>query len=219
MFPSIKLRPAVWALLLLCCLPASAEIIHEERSLYRNILVEDEGDIRCLKFSIRNNASNQSCMDKTRPQHLVFSYSRRTLAGLLLQPNPQRILVVGLGGGSLPATFASLFPQAKIDVVEIDSAVIKVAHQYFDFNATDNTQVHVNDARVFIKRAGIKGLSWDYIILDAFNGDYIPEHLLTKEFLLEVKQVLSPTGVLVANTFSNSKLYDYESVTYQQVWG
>ena len=86
------------------------------------------------------------------------------------------------------------------------------------FEETANMEVHVNDARVFIKRAVLEGRKYDYIMLDAFTGDYIPEHLLTREFLEEVKQILNPDGVLVANTFSTSRLYDHESVTYQRVW-
>ena len=49
-------------------------------------------------------------------------------------------------------------------------------------------------------------------MLDAFDHEYIPEHLLTQEFLKEVKSLLAPGGVLAANTFSSSRLYDHESV-------
>ncbi len=80
-------------------------------------------------------------------------------------------------------------------------------------------KVELVDARVFAKRAGLKGKTYDFIILDAFTGDYIPEHLMTAEFLSETQALLSDDGVLVANTFSTSKLYDHESVTYQQVFG
>ena len=79
-------------------------------------------------------------------------------------------------------------------------------------------KVTVNDARVFIKRAGLRGEQYDFIVLDAFSGDYIPEHMLTLEFLEEVKQIMGPDAVLVANTFSTSRLYDHESVTYQRAF-
>jgi len=65
----------------------------------------------------------------------------------------------------------------------------------------------------------MKNQKYDWIILDAFNGDYIPEHLMTREFLSEVKSLLSEQGVLTANTFSISKLYAHESATYQAVFG
>ncbi|MCB1694357.1 MAG: hypothetical protein KDI19_16410, partial [Pseudomonadales bacterium] len=47
----------------------------------------------------------------------------------------------------------------------------------------------------------------------------IPEHLMTREFLEEVKAIMTDDGVLVSNTFSTSALYDHESVTYRDVFG
>ena len=79
-------------------------------------------------------------------------------------------------------------------------------------------QVTVADARNFVKRRGLEGQQYDYIVLDAFTGDYIPEHLLTREFLEEVKAIMAPGAVLVANTFSTSRFYDHESVTYQRAF-
>ncbi len=57
------------------------------------------------------------------------------------------------------------------------------------------------------------------VLLDAFDADYIPEHMLTKEFLEEVRADMAPRGVIVANTFSDSALYDHESATYRAVFG
>jgi len=65
----------------------------------------------------------------------------------------------------------------------------------------------------------LKKQKYDWIILDAFNGDYIPEHLLTKEFFEEVNSILAADGIIAANTFSASKLYDHESATYYSVFG
>ena len=59
----------------------------------------------------------------------------------------------------------------------------------------------------------------NFIVLDAFTGEYIPEHMLTQEFLEEVKQVMTPDGVLISNTFSTSNLYAHESETYRAVFG
>ena len=56
-------------------------------------------------------------------------------------------------------------------------------------------------------------------MLDAFDHEYIPEHMLTREFLLEIKSLLAPKGVLAANTFATSRLYDFESATYFSVFG
>lgn len=197
----------------------AAEVIHEEKSLYRDINVVQTGDRRCLIFNVHRGDRNQTCVDVNNRDELIFSYTKMSFAGLLLNPNPKKILIAGLGGGTLPLAFNDLFPEAQIDVVEVDQAVVNVAKGFFFFEENENMTVAVNDARVFVKRAGILGEKYDFIILDAFGGDYIPEHLLTREFLEEVKQIMADDAVLVANTFSTSRFYDHESVTYQRVFG
>ena len=194
------------------------EVIHKEKSLYRNIVVSESGNRRCLVFAVRKGDKNQTCMDLRNPRKVIFPYARMTFAGLLVNPDPGAILVIGLGGGTIPTVLAELYPDAKIDVVEIDPAVVAVARKYFDYHESDRSKVHVVDARVYIKRAGLKGVKYDLVILDAFTGDYIPEHLMTVEFIEETALLLSESGVLVANTFSTSALYHHESVTYSAVF-
>lgn len=198
---------------------AAAEDIHREKSLYRNIVVKEQGNRRCLVFTVKRGDRHQTCMDLRDPKRLVFPYVRMTLGGLLVNPDPERVLIIGLGGGSIPLTLAEMFPEAHIDVVEIDEAVVRVAEKYFNWAETAKLKVHVADARVFTKRAALRGQKYDLIILDAFTGDYIPEHLMTLEYLQETRAILAEPGVLIANTFSTSDLYDHESVTYHQVMG
>ena len=206
-------------LVLLSVAPAHAKVVHQERSLYRNILVEDNGDLRCLKFNVKSTKTQQSCYLKSKPNKLVFNYTKLLMTSLLFNNQPKRILIVGLGGGTMSNTLAQLFPQSQIDNIEIDPAVIKVARTYFGFFENDQIKTYDQDGRIFIKRALLKKHHYDWIILDAFNGDYIPEHLMTKEFLQEAKALLSNDGILSANTFSLSKLYAHESATYKAVFG
>jgi spermidine synthase len=210
---------ALIACLTIVAAAADARIIHRERSLYSTILLDERGSTICLQFSVRQDQRNQSCKDRRNPDKLVFGYARMMMKSLLLQPNPERILIVGLGGGTLPMTLASLFTDALIDVVEIDPAVVTVAETYFEFQETEQIRVFVQDARVFTKRAGMRGDRYDLIMLDAFNGDYIPEHLMTREYLEETRDILAEDGVIAANTFAISRLYDHESATYQAVFG
>lgn len=222
MSSSLTYRIATLCLLLTVSLLSSisyAKTIHNERSLYRNILVEEKRGLRCLKFNVRSNKTQQSCMLVDDPQRLVFNYTKLLFSGLLINPEPKSVLVIGLGGGTMSNTLHQIFPQANITNVEIDPAVIKVARKYFGFFENENVTSLVQDGRIFIKRASLKKQQYDWIILDAFNGDYIPEHLLTQEFLQETKQLLTNNGVLTANTFSVSRLYNYESATYHSVFG
>ena len=197
---------------------AHAEVLHRERSLYRNIVVYEEDGLRCMAFG-RSSAARQSCVAVAEPARLVFNYARMVMAALYLDPKPRRILILGLGGGTLASTFQRIFPGATIDTVEIDPAVVRVARKYFGFEPGANLRVFEEDGRVFVKRMQRESAHYDLIVLDAFDHEYIPEHMLTREFLLEVKSLLPEHGVLAANTFSTSRLYDHESATYYSVFG
>lgn len=217
--PFGPLATAGVGLLAVAAASVDARIIHEERSLYSTILIDKQGPVLCLQFSVRRDPRNQSCVNQRRPQEMVFVYAHMVMTSLLLEPEPERILILGLGGGTLPMAFNELLPNAEIDVVEIDPAVVRVAREYFGFAPSERVDVFAQDGRVFVKRAAHEGEQYDLVILDAFNGEYIPEHLMTREFLEEVKSLLGEGGVLVANTFSISELYDHESATYAAVFG
>src|SRR5690349_21786145 len=198
---------------------AELRLVHSERSLYREVLVYENGDVRCMCFTRSCRVGRQSCINTKYPDRMVMHYPQMMLGALYVNSAPQSVLIVGLGGGTLPRALRQLLPNVKIDVVEIDPAVVRVAHRYFDFASSDKTRVIETDGRVYVKRALRAGQHYDLIMLDAFDHEYIPEHLLTKEFLEEVKSLLAPQGVLAANTFSSSRLYEHESVTYEAVFG
>lgn len=219
LLPGTLLFTLTWCIIFLQPFNVHADIIHQEKSLYRNIVVKQTDNRRCLVFPTGKQDKNQSCVDLGQPKKLIFPYVRMVFGGLLLNPEPKSILVIGLGGGSIPATFRELFPESWIDAVEIDEAVVRVAKKYFGFSESENLKVTVSDARVFVRRASLRQKKYDFVVLDAFNGEYIPEHLMTVEFLQEIKAITLPGGVIVANTFSRSHLYDHESVTYQRVFG
>jgi spermidine synthase len=208
---------------LLACVPATGAhagevVLHTERSLYRQIVVYEDDGQRCMRFT-RQGSARQSCMTLADPRRITFDYLRMMLGALYVAPEPRRILVIGLGGGTLVDALQRVLPQSEIDAVEIDSAVVRVAQRYFAFQPGPRVQVHEQDGRVFVKRALRSGRKYDLVMLDAYDHEYIPEHLLTQEFLREVQGVLAPDGVVAANTFSSSRLYDHESATYASVFG
>ena len=212
------------SLLALCLLLASAPlqadiVIHKEKSLYRNILVNQRADRRCLAFSVKRELRNQTCIDVKDPHRIIFPYVRMLFAGLLANPEPERALMIGLGGGTVANVLVDVFPNITMDLVEVDRAVVKVARDYFDFREADNTEVHIIDGRVFTRRAVLRQERYDLVILDAFTGEYIPEHLITLEFMRDIASLLTDRGVVIANTFEGSALYDYESATYRAAFG
>jgi spermidine synthase len=214
-------------LMLLCLsilpsMPAlsAQKIIHSEKSLYREVMVYEEAGERCMCFTRQCRIGRQSCVLLSDPRRFALNYTRMMMAGTLFTgAPPQRVLIIGLGGGSIPTALREILPQAQIDAVEIDPAVTRVAKRFFNFREDAKMKVSELDGRVYVKRALRAGTKYDVVMLDAFDHEYIPEHLLTREFLTEVKSLLAPEGVLVANTFSSSRLYDHESTTYADVFG
>ena len=194
------------------------KLIHSQRSLYREVLVYESDGERCMCFTRYCRVGRQSCMNVREPDRIVMNYPQLMLSALFVDPSPRSVLIVGLGGGTIPRTLERMLPQAQIDVVEIDPAVINVARDYFAFRQSERVRVFEADGRVFVKRALRENRRYDLIMLDAFDHEYIPEHLLTQEFLREVRALLADNGVLAANTFSSSRLYDHESTTYASVF-
>lgn len=206
---------------LLLSLPAQAEpqLLHSEPSSFGNVLIFEDNGERCLNFNSMTDWGRQTCMDLQQPDALVFSYTRMMVSALFAQPNPQRILIVGLGGASLQKALAGILPDTTIDTVEIDPAVARMAERYFDYQPGPRQRLFIEDGRTFIENAHRTGQQYDIVMLDAFDVDYVPAHLMTVEFLEHVKAILTDNGIVVANTFTNSELYARESATYAQVFG
>lgn len=217
---SLRIAACAW-LLLMPLQPVRAEqlLLHSERSLYRQVFVYGDADSRCLCFTRECRIGRQSCIDLKHPDRLVFEYTQMMLGALLLNPDPHSVLVIGLGGGSLPRALERLLPNAEIDVVEIDPAVVGVARDYFGYSPGPHEHVFEEDGRAYVRRLLRTLQRYQLIMLDAYDQQYIPEHMLTREFLAQVRALLTPGGIVAANTFSSSRLYQNESVTYRAVFG
>ncbi|MBU4610441.1 fused MFS/spermidine synthase [Achromobacter sp. GG226] len=194
-------------------------VVHVEPSTFSPIVVYEEADERCMTFGAVRAAGRQTCQALNDPQHMVFAYSRMMMSALFAHPDPRRILVIGLGGGTLSRALVDVLPEAQVDTVEIDPAVLKVATEHFGFAQGPRQTVHIADGRAFVEQAAAQGRQYDLIFLDAFDVTYIPPHLLTREFLTLVRERLAPGGILAANTFTASGLYAQESSTYAAVFG
>ena len=177
------------------------KILARERSPYNDIYVIRKGDYRELWF--KGNDGDyflQSRVDIGRQKQLALIYSNMMMASLLFCPNPRRLLMVGLGGGSVTNFLTKWFPDLKIDVVEIDEKVIEISKKYFFLKESNRYRIFQEDGRVFIKNR--KGQEqYDWIVLDAFKSGSIPYHLKTHEFYKEIRSVLKPNGVVGSNLY------------------
>ncbi len=196
-------------------------LVHQKNSLYHRIMVYQRGSIITLRFNKQPAVQMQSQVNLRNLREHMLEYSTLAFCGLLYNPEPKKVLVLGLGGGVIPREMRHYFPELEIDVVEIDPEIQIIAKQFFNFHEDNNLRVHIADGRMFIKKQlrVDPAPKYDIVILDAFNSDYIPFHLMTKEFLEEVKGALADDGVVVANVFYNNRLFDAELATFLAVFG
>jgi spermidine synthase len=214
----IHLHAGLSALAALTVLACSAQtVVYEKASPYNTIIVtEDHKGLRTLLFE--RGGGRQSVVKPGDPDHLELPYARVALAGLALCEEPRRILVVGLGGGSLPMFLRKHYPAAGIDVAEIDPDVVDVAKKYFGFREDERMHAYVGDGRQFIQNA--RQADYDIIFLDAFGARDVPKQLTTLEFLQITRRALKPSGVVVSNVWrpASNPLYDAMARTYQEAF-
>jgi spermidine synthase len=210
------------ALALAACrvVPTGETLVHQERSARQTIVVVDDNFRRCLRFGSGPGGLNQSCMSLDHPQRLQFEYTRAMVAATVLwQPQPRRLLVIGLGGGSIPMALAALLPDAQIDTVEIDPAVIRTAERYFGFRPGPQLRAYAQDGRDFVSAARARGDRYDAVLLDAFDQDGIPPALFTVAFIDDIRQVLTDRGAFLANTFGGTPTHAAELAVTGEVFG
>ncbi|XP_025979230.2 eEF1A lysine and N-terminal methyltransferase isoform X2 [Dromaius novaehollandiae] len=151
-----------------------------------------------------------SAIDKS---YLCCEHHKAMVAGLCLLGSPDplpgaplTVLVVGLGGGSLPLFLHDYFSQARVAVVEIDPSMLEVATRWFGFSQGDRMQVHISDGLDYVaKLAAEASAQYDAIMFDVDSKDLTvgmscpPPAFVEKPFLQKVKTILKPEGVFVLN--------------------
>lgn len=193
------------------------EILYQAKTEYNDIKVVREGSVITL-YSPSN--VRQSAIDTDNPESFCLEFLHNVFVGLALIPNPESILVMGLGGGVIPMILERINRRCNIDVVEIDPEMTKVAKQYFNFNKTSRMRLFIDDAFTFVKNARN---NYDIIIMDVYIGSELPQECATPEFFLEARKCLSHDGIFISNLMTSDKLY-YEkmlntiSSAFNEIW-
>jgi spermidine synthase len=172
-----------------------ARLLFDQTSPFGRVLVLDEGPLRVMRFGTREG-SEQSSIVRDRPGAVPIEYVRTALLGLAHHGQVTRILMVGLGGGTFTTLVHRALPEVAIDVVEIDPVVVAAARGYFGLREDDRYRVHVADAVDWIGRD--RG-AYDYVLLDAYAGEEIPQVLRSASFFEAVARRLAPGGVVAIN--------------------
>jgi spermidine synthase len=182
---------------------------------YNNIYINKYGPLLSMTTRVRNEINYHSIVDLNDPDDLQVPYTRLMAAALLYPQKIGRILMVGLGGGSISTYLGRAMPGVQIDVVELDPGVIGAGRRYFGLLETNKVHFIQSDGRVYLNR---NKDPYDLVLLDAYRELGVPFHLLTREFYQLVKARLTPGGAVASNLSGNNKLYLSSLATFRAVF-
>ena len=165
---------------------------------YDKPFIVDDGRRRFLHFDLD---AVQSVMELAAPDKLALAYTRNMMAFLLFNQAPGRILLLGLGGGSLAKFCYGRLPSAALTAVEANADVISLREE-FCIPADDHRfrVIHGDGAAYLSALAPCK----DVILADACDHAGIAPELDSVEFYSNARRCLAPGGVFVTNMCGNA---------------
>ena len=180
--------------------------IHSARDEFGLIEVVDNRVTRKLYF---DSPIEQSCQFLNAPMTLNFEYQEKMVDQVLqlarTRKNSQdfRVLMLGMGGGTIAHHLYHSLPNLQMTVVELRQIVIDAAYRFFQFPNEPEIDVIQDDALIFMAE---NQHQYDAIIVDIFDADGPSSELSDAEFMHDLWQNLSPAGLLIFNLWNEESL-------------
>lgn len=195
-------------------------LLHAEETGLQVVYVYDHGGSRHMVFGALDGGPHlvQSEMPLDADAPMRSDYQQAMVALVATHPRVDSALLIGVGGGILAKAMHRVLPGCRIDAVDLDPAVIRIAQELFGLSDPQLT-LHAMDGRAFVQQALADGNEYDAIVIDACDQDYIPERLMTVEFQNELKGILAPGGIIVINSFGLGALRDRCCATHAAAFG
>ena len=168
---------------------------------YPKPFVVDNGERRYLYFNVR---LMQSEMLLRTPNSLELRYTQKMMAFLLFHPRPKRVVLIGLGGGSLIKFCHQRLPGAQLTAVELDPDVIAWREAFMLPPDGPRLEVLQADGAEYLENVD-KGI--DALLVDAFDKTGFAPSLANREFFEAAFAKLSGNGVLVINLAGEKESY------------
>jgi spermidine synthase len=155
--------------------------------------VSDMGKYRSLHFDWN---SVQSEMNREDPLALTIDYTRMMMAFLLFNPNPARIEMIGLGGGSLAKLCYHLLPNSEITVIEINREVIALREEFLIPPDNDRFRIVCGNGADYVRESRAMP---DVLLIDGFDACGQPPELCSSLFYDHCHQRLVAAGMMIVN--------------------
>ncbi len=177
--------------------PPDADIPELRRQLrddeYGKPFLFDDGESRRLHFNLRYV---QSQIDLRTPNTLSFAYTRKMMGFLLWQPQPQHVVIVGLGGGSLTRYCYRHLPQTRVTTLEIDADVIAFG-EWFQLPPQDErTRIVHADAVDWFASTRERA---DVVLIDGCDHTGTVEALCEESFYRSLQARLHREAIVAVN--------------------
>jgi spermidine synthase len=129
--------------------------------------------------------------------------------------------MIGGSGYAFPKDYLARYPKAKIDVVEIDPGLTRLAKEYFKLVKNERLRIFHEDGRIYLNRCK---KTYDAVFMDAYKSLItIPYQLTTREAVQNIYNILNENGAVYANVISSldegsNKFLRWELATYKSVF-
>jgi SAM-dependent methyltransferase len=231
LFPTTMRLPSYWkwaataglAIVVCCYLGALVRVMQEmtggyrlaERNFYGQLKVREDGDPEIDEFACLQlihgtiNHGEQFVRRKLHDEPVTYFCPDSGVGRAMRaqEGHARRIGVLGLGCGTLAA-----YGKAgdTLRIYEINPLVLQIANQVFSYlrDTPAKVEVAMGDARLNLEAEPSQ--QFDVLVMDAFSGDSVPVHLITREAFQTYFRHLKPDGILAVN-ITNSYL-DLEPV-------
>ena len=166
------------------------------------IHITEQDGVRCLHLG---GSAVQSAMRLNAPHALELEYTRAMMAFLLFNNRPERVALIGLGGGSLVKFLLRHRPESLLTAVEIDPDVVTAAREWFHLPAAHpRLEILVADGADYV--AGHPN-SQDVLLVDGYGAESMVPAFATPAFFQACHALLKPGGVAVFNLWGTDPEY------------
>jgi spermidine synthase len=188
---------------------AYERIIYHTDSPYGKVYLVGNYLKRCITHDLNSNTV-QSCYSPLSgfiPSTWLIpenDYNASMARGALkYAKTPKRILSIGLGGGSVIGMLQKIYPDATIDAVDINPAMVMIANDYFGVVPNKNLHIHTMDGYDFIRKHPEN--TYDYVLLDAYQDRSIPDVFVGDDFIRALMRVNRDGAIVAINLYAEAR--------------